>query len=52
MSNSATPAGWYADPSGQHALRWWDGNAWTDHVTAPGPTQTEPFAIVSLVRAA
>jgi uncharacterized protein YxjI len=31
MSNSAPPAGWYADPSGQHALRWWDGNTWTEH---------------------
>jgi hypothetical protein len=36
MSNSAPPAGWYADPSGQYALRWWDGNTWTDH------TQDQP----------
>lgn len=28
----ATPAGWYADPHGLAALRWWDGHAWTDHV--------------------
>ncbi len=26
-----TPAGWYADPSGQRQLRWWDGNRWTEH---------------------
>ncbi|HSP37374.1 MAG TPA: phospholipid scramblase-related protein [Frankiaceae bacterium] len=31
MSNLAPTAGWYADPSGQHSLRWWDGNAWTEH---------------------
>jgi uncharacterized protein YxjI len=31
MSNSAPPAGWYADPSGEHALRWWDGSTWTGH---------------------
>lgn len=31
MSNSAPAPGWYADPSGQHALRWWDGGTWTEH---------------------
>lgn len=25
------PAGWYADPSGQPAQRWWDGAQWTEH---------------------
>ncbi|MEA2352254.1 MAG: hypothetical protein QOJ14_668 [Thermoleophilaceae bacterium] len=25
------PAGWYADPSGQARLRYWDGSAWTEH---------------------
>ena len=28
------PAGWYPDPSGQAAKRWWDGHGWTAH-TAP-----------------
>jgi hypothetical protein len=28
----ATPPGWYADPHGLAALRWWDGHGWTDHV--------------------
>jgi uncharacterized protein YxjI len=36
MSNPAPPPGWYADPSGQHASRWWDGNSWTEH-TQDGP---------------
>lgn len=27
----ALPAGWYPDPSGQAAQRWWDGSAWTEH---------------------
>lgn len=36
MSNPAPPAGWYADPSGQHAFRWWDGTTWTEH-TQDGP---------------
>lgn len=29
------PAGWYADPSGAPQRRYWDGNAWTDHLAAP-----------------
>ncbi|MEU4158255.1 DUF2510 domain-containing protein [Actinoplanes sp. NPDC026670] len=35
------PAGWYADPSGLPAQRWWDGRQWTDHVQ-PGGTPTPP----------
>ena len=25
-------AGWLQDPSGEHAFRYWDGNAWTTNV--------------------
>jgi hypothetical protein len=28
--------GWYADPSGQHQFRWWDGSAWTTYVGDDG----------------
>jgi RsiW-degrading membrane proteinase PrsW (M82 family) len=28
------PPDWYADPSGRFRLRYWDGYAWTGHVTA------------------
>lgn len=28
----AAPAGWYGDPSGLAAWRWWDGYSWTHHV--------------------
>jgi uncharacterized RDD family membrane protein YckC len=31
------PPGWYPDPSGQPALRWWDGTAWTAHLAQPQP---------------
>jgi uncharacterized protein YxjI len=41
MSNSAPAPGWYADPSGQHALRWWDGNTWTDHTQDGQPGQEQ-----------
>lgn len=26
------PAGWYPDPHGFAEQRWWDGQAWTDHI--------------------
>jgi len=28
---STAGAGWYPDPSGRHALRWYDGRQWTPH---------------------
>jgi hypothetical protein len=38
QQGSGTPAaGWYADPSGQAGVRWWDGAQWTSY-TAPHPT--------------
>ena len=32
----AVPAGWLADPSGGHELRYWDGREWTAHVSDSG----------------
>lgn len=38
--------GWYPDPHGEHQFRYWDGEAWTDHVhdeVAPAsPTLAAP----------
>jgi hypothetical protein len=31
-SPATTPAGWYPDPSGAAAQRYWSGTAWTDQV--------------------
>jgi hypothetical protein len=28
------PPGWQPDPAGLHRWRWWDGQRWTDHVSA------------------
>jgi hypothetical protein len=35
---TATKAGWFMDPTGQHKLRYFDGTEWTDHVTCYGPS--------------
>ena len=32
------PAGWHPDPQGQAALRYWDGQQWTEHVSDGQPT--------------
>jgi uncharacterized protein YxjI len=39
---STTPANWYPDPTSRHELRYWDGAAWTDHVSNRGVTGTDP----------
>ena len=41
-STPAVPAGWYADPSGRYELRYWDGSAWTEHVSRAGQQYTDP----------
>ena len=38
----AVPAGWYADPAGRFELRYWDGGAWTEHVSRQGQQYTDP----------
>ena len=39
---TATPAGWYPDPSGRYEMRYWDGDKWTEHVSRQGQTYTDP----------
>lgn len=44
-TQSNTQAGWYADPQGTpQLLRWWDGNAWTQHTSPAGgqPQAAQP----------
>lgn len=36
------PPGWYNDPHGAPALRWWDGGSWTEH-TQPLPGGAPPI---------
>ena len=34
-------ANWYPDPNSPGTLRYWDGQAWTEH-TAPDPNAAPP----------
>ena len=34
-------AGWQTDPFGRHELRYWDGSAWTAHVSDAGVTGSD-----------
>ena len=40
---STTPANWYPDPMNRHELRYWDGSAWTEHISNAGVTGTDPL---------
>lgn len=35
-ASGAPPGGWHPDPYRRHEFRWWDGTAWTDHVSDAG----------------
>ncbi len=40
---SSHPADWYPDPTGRFEHRYYDGNAWTDHVSSGGLPGTDPI---------
>jgi Protein of unknown function (DUF2510)/Bacterial PH domain/Short C-terminal domain len=37
-------ASWLPDPGGTHELRYWDGTAWTEHVSDAGQTAQDPLS--------
>lgn len=41
-TGTATPAGWYADPTTPGHWRWWNGHAWTTFVAAATSTERKP----------
>jgi hypothetical protein len=41
-ASNAQPAGWYADSTGRHQLRYWDGARWTEHVSDRGRQSVDP----------
>jgi hypothetical protein len=38
------PADWYADPTGRHERRYWDGSGWTEHVFTDRKQSVDPVA--------
>jgi hypothetical protein len=44
MSMPTSPPGWYADPIGAHQLRYFDGSAWTEHVSDNGVQSVSSLA--------
>ena len=42
MSTPSTPAGWYPDPEGSGGQRYWDGFAWTSHLSPAVAAPEEP----------
>ena len=47
---STTPANWFQDPMKRHELRYWDGNAWTDHVSNNGIQSNDPVKATRMDR--
>jgi hypothetical protein len=45
VSESSTPAGWYEDPALVAELRYWDGTAWTEHVSSGGTQSVSPMPL-------
>jgi hypothetical protein len=43
-ANGLPTPGWYVDPSGLHDFRYWDGVAWTEHVSRNGVAGLSPVA--------
>jgi uncharacterized protein YxjI len=42
MVDKGSPApDWYPDPFGRHEMRYWDGKAWTAHVSTKGQAATD-----------
>lgn len=42
--NQGAPPGWYNDPAGSPQQRWWNGAAWTEHVSQPSPYSAHGYA--------
>lgn len=40
---ATAPAGWLADPTGRHELRYWDASVWTQHVSDNGVASVDPL---------
>lgn len=48
MNELRAGTGWYADPTGSHELRYFDGH-WADRVATGGVVSTQPLPVASPV---
>lgn len=39
---ATAPPGWHPDPSAKFEYRYWDGSAWTEHVSSQGIADVDP----------
>lgn len=46
-ANSLPAAGWYPDPADSSRIRWWDGQAWTQHVAVADGAVTPAAPVVT-----
>lgn len=42
MSDQSSAPNWHPDPTGRHELRYWNGDAWTEHVSDGGVQSVDP----------
>ena len=42
-SEVVAPPAWHQDPAGRHQLRYWDGRAWSEHVSDDGVVGVDPL---------
>jgi hypothetical protein len=47
---STTPPAWHPDPTARHQLRYWDGAAWTAHVSDDGVQGSDPLRAPAMDR--
>ena len=46
-SRRPEPPNWYPDATGRHQMRYWDGQAWTSHVSDGGALSEDPLTPTS-----
>lgn len=44
-ASAQAAADWYADPTGRHQMRYWNGQAWTEHAADNGVATVDPLDV-------
>ena len=51
QAENTPAANWYADPTGKHQHRYWDGTQWTGHVADHGTQTVDPLPVPEVKKA-